>query len=148
MSGIICAVRGGPDSQVTIDEAISLALEANLPLNFLYVVNLDFLTHTQSSKTHTITDQLTQMGEFILLTAQQKAETRGVKANAIIRKGNVRDEIIDVAREIKADYFILGLPVGDEERNVFIVERMREFGEQIEEESGATVILVGGSPSE
>ena len=76
MSGIICAVRGGPDSQVTIDEAISLALEANLPLNFLYVVNLDFLTHTQSSKTHTITDQLTQMGEFILLTAQQKAETR------------------------------------------------------------------------
>ena len=148
MPGIICAVRGGPESQGTIDKAISLALEVKLPLNFLYVVNLDFLTHTQISKTHTISDQLTQMGEFILLTAQQKAEDRGVSAKAIIRQGKVREEIINVALEIDADYFVLGLPVGDDEKNVFLVDRIKEFGESIEQETGAAVVLAGGTSPE
>lgn len=148
MSGIICAVRGGPDSQSTIDEAISLAIEVNLPLYFFYVVNLDFMSHTQTSKTHTISDQLHQMGEFILLTAQERAEARGVHAEAIIRQGNVREEIIKVAHELEADYFVLGLPVGEAEKNVFLSDRIREFGESIEQESGATVVLVGSAPKE
>ena len=148
MSGIICAVRGGPNSQATIEKAISLALDVKLPLKFLYVVNLDFLVRTESSKTHTISDQLTQMGEFILLSAQQKAEARGVKAEAIIRQGNVIEEIIDVAREIEADYFVLGLPVGDEGKNVFLLDRIKEFEETIERESGAAVVLAGGPTEE
>ena len=39
MSGIVCAIRGGPDSQPTIRRAISLAKETNLSLYFLYVIN-------------------------------------------------------------------------------------------------------------
>jgi nucleotide-binding universal stress UspA family protein len=148
MTGIICAVRGGPNSQATIEKAISLAIEVKLPLNFLYVVNLDFLTRTEISKTHTISDQLTQMGEFILLSAQQKAEARGVKAGAIIRQGNVVEVIIEVAREIEADYFVLGMPVGDEEKNVFLLDRIKDLEETIERESGATVVLAGGSSVE
>jgi nucleotide-binding universal stress UspA family protein len=148
MSGIICAIRGGPDSQPTIEKGIALAQEANLPLHFLYVVNLNFLSHTQSSKTSTISDQLTQMGEFILLTAQEKAAAAGVSSQADIRHGNVGEEIINIAKELQADYFVLGLPVGDDERNVFIVDRMKEFGQRIEEESGAKVILAGGVTSE
>ena len=42
MSGIVCAVRGGPASQPTLQRAITLAKETGLPLFFLYVVNLDF----------------------------------------------------------------------------------------------------------
>jgi len=148
MSGIICAVRGGPDSQSTIDKAISLALEVNLPLHFFYVVNLDFLSHTQSSKTHTISHQLHQMGEFILLTAQERAAARGVQAETAIRQGSVREEIINFAHELEADYLVLGLPVGEAEKNVFLSERIREFGESIEQESGATVVLVGSPPEE
>ena len=44
MPGILCAVRGGPASQPTIAKAIALAQETGLPLYFLYVVNLDFLS--------------------------------------------------------------------------------------------------------
>ena len=148
MSGIICAVRGGPDSQPTIEKAISLALEVELPLHFLYVVNLDFLSHTQSSKTSTISEQLVQMGEFILLTAQEKAAASGVQAHAIIRHGNVREEIIATATEVAADYIILGMPVGDPEENVFHLERIKEFSNSIQQESGVEVILVGGTPEE
>jgi Na+/H+ antiporter NhaD/arsenite permease-like protein len=72
MSGIVCAIRGGPHSQPTIDEAISLARETDLPLYFLYIVNLDFLAHTTSARTHTINLGMEQMGEFILLAAQSR----------------------------------------------------------------------------
>lgn len=148
MSGIICAIRGGPDSQPTIEKAIQLAKEVELPLHFLYIVNLDFLSHTQSSKTSTISEQLVQMGEFILLAAQEKARTQGVEAQAIIQHGNVRDEIIATAHELQAAYIILGQPVGDHENNEFLLERLREFEKSIEEETGADVILAGGLPQE
>ena len=148
MSGIICAVRGGPDSQSTIEKAINLANEVNLPLYFLYIVNLDFLSHTQSSKTSTITEQLVQMGEFILLAAQEKASTQNVEAQAIIHKGDVREEIIATARELQAEYIILGQPVGDHENNEFLLERLREFEKNLEQETGADVILAGGPPQE
>jgi len=148
MSGIICAIRGGPDSQLTIENAINLALEVDLPLHFLYVVNLDFLSHTQSSKTSTISEQLVQMGEFILLTAQEKAAASGVKAHAVIKHGKVREEIIETAAEVNADYIILGMPVGELEENEFHRERIKEFSQSIQQESGVEVILVGGNPEE
>lgn len=144
MTGIICAVRGGPASQPTIEKAIELAKETNLTLNFLYVVNLDFLSHTQISRTSTISEELNQMGEFILLTAQEKAKAKGINTQAVIRHGNVREEIINLAKEIKADYVILGLPVGEEEKNVFVIDRIKEFGKLIENESGAKIVFSGG----
>jgi nucleotide-binding universal stress UspA family protein len=144
MSGIICAVRGGPASQPTIEKAIDLAKETNLLLRFLYVVNLDFLSHTQISRTSMISDELNQMGEFILLTTQEKAKRQGIDTEAVIRHGNVREEIIELAKEIKADYVVLGLPVGEKEKNVFIMERIKEFGNLIEEASGAKIVLSGG----
>jgi nucleotide-binding universal stress UspA family protein len=147
MSGIVCAVRGGPASQPTIGKAISLAKDNQLLLRFLYVVNLDFLSHTQISRTSLISDELYQMGEFILLTAQEKAAAKGVKTEAVIRHGNVREEIINLAKEIEADYVVLGLPVGEEEKNVFIVDRIKEFGNLIEQESGAKIVLSGGDES-
>jgi hypothetical protein len=68
MTGIICAIRGGPASQPTIARSIALAQETSLPLHFLYVVNLDFLTRTSLSRVHVIAQEMQQMGEFILLT--------------------------------------------------------------------------------
>ena len=43
MSGILCAIRGGPASKATIARAIDLAHETGARLVFLYIVNLDFL---------------------------------------------------------------------------------------------------------
>ena len=148
MPGIICAVRGGPDSQPTIEKAISLAKEIALPLYFLYIVNLDFLSHTQSSRVSTISEELGEMGEFILLTAQEKAAKQGISAEGVIRHGKVREEIITLAAELSANFVILGLPQGEEEKDIFAADRIREFGDLIEEQSGAEVILVEGSKQE
>ena len=142
MTGIICAIRGGPDSQPTITRAISLARDVGKPLYFLYILNFDFLlSHSQSSRISTIQDELTQMGEFILLAAQEKAQAHGVNTEAIIRQGDVGDEIVSLADELNADYIVLGTPVGDDEKNVFLMERLEEFSAKLERESGAKVIL-------
>ncbi len=147
MSGIVCAVRGGPASQPTLDRAIALAKQTGLPLSFLYVVNLDFLDHTQSSRVQTITHELQQMGEFILLTAQTRAAAQGVEAEGIVRHGRVAHEISQVCHEIGAEYLVLGQPKFHMEESVFTKDLLREFIQRVEEQTGAKVILPEGTSS-
>lgn len=141
MGGIVCAVRGGPDSRPTIDKAIQLARETNLKVSFLYVVNLDFMSHTSSSRVHTLLKDMDQMGEFILLQVQEEAAAKGVEAEGLIRHGNVADEIAGFCHEIGADYLILGLPQIKEERSVFTETKLNRLIERIEAQTGAKVVL-------
>ena len=142
MSGIVCAIRGGPASQTTIRKSIEMASESGLPLYFVYVVNLDFFSHTTRSRVHTVSQEMHEMGEFILLTAQAKADAQGVKAEGIVRHGLVINEIITLCQEIAASYVILGEPRGQGEVDNLAHEHLTQIGERITKESGAKVILV------
>jgi nucleotide-binding universal stress UspA family protein len=144
MTGIVCAVRGGPDSQPTIARAIALAQETDLPLYFLYVVNLDFLVRTSSTRTHTISEQMHQMGEFILLAAQASASEHGVSAKGVVRHGDVGEEIVNLCHELDANYVVLGRPRLEHEESVFSQERLHQFIERAEQQTGARVVLAGG----
>ena len=144
MSGIVCAVRGGADSQPTISRAITLAQETELPLYFLYVVNLDFLVRTSSARTHLISEQMHQMGEFILLTAQASASQQGVGAEGLVRHGDIGEEIVDLCHELEADYVVLGRPRLEREQSVFSQELLHQFIEQAEQQTGARVVLADG----
>jgi nucleotide-binding universal stress UspA family protein len=140
MPGILCAIRGGPSSQPTIEASIRLAKETHQTIYFLYVVNLDFLTHTSSSKTNQISQEIAEMGEFILLSTLEQATDEGVKAESIIREGNVMDEIIACCEEFKPSFVILGRPLEDQEDNLLTMERLQAFAEKIEEACLADVI--------
>ena len=140
MPGIICAIRGGPASRPTIRKAISIAQEKNLPLFFLYVVNLEFLTHTASSRVHTIQKELNQMGEFILLAAETEAAAKGVTAHGFVRQGNVWDEIVLIGQEHSVDYVVLGKPQ-EQEDNLSTFEFLERFSERVRDEVGASVVL-------
>ena len=141
MPGIVCAVRGGPHSQPTIARSIDLAQETGQPLYFLYVVNLDFLSHTPTSRVHTISEEMRQMGEFILLMAQQMADRQGISAEAVIRHGNVGAELVTFCHEIEAAYLVLGRPKVERGDAVFTQERLDQFVEYIKEQTGAMVIF-------
>jgi nucleotide-binding universal stress UspA family protein len=141
MPGIVCAVRGGPASRPTISRSIRLAQETGQTLYFLYVVNLDFLSHTTSSRVHTISQQMGQMGEFILLMAQDAATRQGVEARGVIRHGDVGEEIIGLCHELHADYLVLGRPRVEQEDAAFTEERLHQFVAQTEEQCGATVVF-------
>lgn len=144
MPGIVCAVRGGPASKATIVRAIRLAKDTEQPLYFLYVVNLDFLTHTSTTRVQTISEQMSQMGEFILLTAQDAASREGVVADGLIRHGKVGEELIRVCHELEASYLVLGQPRMEHGDTVFTQELLERFIERTEEQTGATVILPEG----
>jgi len=142
MSGIVCAVRGGPHSQSTISIAITLARETGQPLYFLYVVNLDFLARTTSTRTHTIDHEMEEMGEFILLGAQGRAAEQGVSAEGLVKHGEVGEQIVDLCKELGADYLVIGRPQLDEdEDNVFTHARLENFANTIERQTGAKVIM-------
>jgi nucleotide-binding universal stress UspA family protein len=144
MGGIVCAIRGGPDSQITITQAITLAKNTGLPLYFLYVVNLDFLSHTTSSRVHTISQQMHQMGEFILLTAQASATAQGITAHGVVRHGNITEEIVGLCHELAAEYLVLGRPQVEREENVFTQALLTQFIERTEKQTGAKVVLPDG----
>ncbi|HEY62011.1 MAG: universal stress protein [Anaerolineales bacterium] len=141
MSGIVCAIRGGPSSQSTIEKAIELALEYSLPIYFVYVVNLDFMAHSSSSRVHMISQELEHLGEFILLNAKSKAEKMGVAAEGIIRHGEVGNEIIEVSREYDANFVILGQPRRKGEEDFFSDKRLKVFASNIEEKTNAKAVL-------
>lgn len=144
MSGIVCAIRGGLESRPTIDRAIVLAQESGLPIYFLYVVNLDFLSRTTSSRIHTISHEMRQMGEFILISARSAAEAQGVEAFGIVRDGNVLEEVTRLCRELQADYLILGVPRTHNEENVFTHELVSHFAREIHALTGAEVVIPEG----
>jgi nucleotide-binding universal stress UspA family protein len=142
MSGIICAIRGGPASQPTIDYSIQLANETDQDVRFLYVINIDFLERTESSRVQTISVEMEHMGEFILLLACDGANSHGVKAEGTVRHGNISDEIIQLATELDAKHVVLGSPRGDGDEDVFTQERLGSLRDKIEQYTGAEVILL------
>ena len=144
MSGIVCAIRGGPASQPTIAKAIALAQETGLPLYFLYVVNLDFLAQTPTSRVHTISQEMHQMGEFILLMAQETAARQDISADGVVRQGNVAEELIGLCHELEADYLVAGKPKAEQEDTVFTQELLHEFARRTEEQTGAAVVFPEG----
>lgn len=141
MSAIVCAIRGGPASQATIARSITLAKETGLPLYFLYIVNLDFMSHTSSTRTHTISEEMHQMGEFILLQAQATASERGISAEGVVRQGDVGPEIVTLCHELDADYLVLGRPLAQKEESIFTQELLAQFVALAEEQTGAQVVL-------
>ena len=147
MSGIVCAIRGGPTSQPTIERAIALAKETQLPLHFLYVVNLDFLTYSESSRVRHLSEEMHEMGELIVLSAQEKAAAKGVEAHGEVRHGSVGEEIINLCRDLQAEYAVLGRPGGEREEDVFTRERLQRFMGVIRQESGAEVVLPEEGPA-
>jgi nucleotide-binding universal stress UspA family protein len=146
MSGILCATRGGSASEATVNSAIDLAREMDLPLSFLYVVNLDFLSRTSSSRVRTIKEEMFQMGESILIAAQDEARSRGIAAKRLIRHGKVGDEIVKLCQDLDVDYLVLGRPETEGLDNVFSRDSFSEFVRSLESQTGARVVLPGGKP--
>lgn len=141
MPGIACAIRGGPASQPTITRAIDLDKETGLPLHFLYVVNLDFLSQTATSRVHTISEEMAEMGKFILLMAQETAARQGISATGVVRHGNIAEEVIGLCHELEADYLVLGKPRAEREDTVFTHEMLQQFVARTEEQTGARVVF-------
>lgn len=140
---IVCATRGGEASRAVEDFAIQLALEANdEELVFFYVADCDVLASTTDTRPHDITHDLTRLGEFIVIIAQERAQAAGLtNAHWIVRLGLVREEMISYLQGSGADRLVLGRPVGKGGDQVFSDRGLDQFAMQIEAETGVKVLL-------
>lgn len=141
MPGIICAIRGGPASQPTVDKSIALAKESGQTIFFLYVINLDFLAHSGGGRIGHIEEDMLEMGEFILLAAQEQALSECLVAEMVTAEGEVIEEIIRLCLEIEADYIILGRPGKGTEDNLLDENEFQAIVNHIEENTDAEVVL-------
>ena len=140
---IVCATRGGEASRAVEDYAIQLALEANHEeLVFFYVADCDVLAHTSDTRPHDIAHDLTRLGEFIVIIAQERAQAAGLtNAHWVVRLGQVREEMVSYLKESGANRLVLGRPVGKGGDQVFSHQGLDQFATQIQAETGVKVLL-------
>ncbi len=108
MGKILCATRGGEASYPTQDAVISLAKEQGDQLVFLYVSDISFLNQTAAPMVIDVESRLEKLGRFQLGMAQERAAAQGLVAQAIVRRGHLRTELVAVAQEIGATLIVLG----------------------------------------
>jgi hypothetical protein len=110
MGLVLCATRGGQESIVTQERAISLAKEQDDPLVFLYVADSSFLDKTAAA----------------------------VVVDAVVRAGSFVPTFIEVAHELGATSIVLGRPGGETGR--FNEEEFSAFCVYLREQTGAEII--------
>ncbi|MFQ5886475.1 MAG: hypothetical protein ACE5II_04485, partial [Anaerolineae bacterium] len=106
-------------------------------LIFLYLVDMSVLDKMAVP----VVDRrgnIRKLGRFLLAMAQERAREKGLEAQVLIREGRIREETKAAARELEVDCAVLGLPV---EGGVFREESIRAFAREIQEETGAEVVL-------
>jgi len=140
MGKILCATRGGEASYRTQDAAIALAKERGDTLLFLYVVDLSFLDKTAAPIVVDVENEVTKMGEFLLLMAKERAAAQGVAAQSLCREGKVREELKKAAHEEGVSLVVLGRPTGAE--SVFELAGLKAFAAAIEAEAGVETRII------
>ena len=140
MGKILCATRGGEASYRTQDAAINLAKERGDTLVFIYVVDLHFLDKTSGSVIVDVRQEMTNMGEFLLLMAKERAAEQGVVAETHCREGTVREELIRAASEEQVSLVILGRPGNS--GSVFQSSGLRALAAEIERETKVPTRIV------
>ncbi len=141
---ILCAVRAGPESRAAVTKAIDLALENEAKLTFFYVMDVEFLGKASISRTKSgIYEELREMGNFTMLILCDRAERRGVKnVNFILREGNVRKQMRQIAIDTHAELMVIGQPTRSPTANIFKMEEMEAFTDELSREGNLKVMIV------
>jgi len=85
-------------------------------------------------------DEISDIGEFLLLMAKEKAAEQGVEANTICRKGNLHQEIKKAPLEENVTLVLLGHPISD--KSAFQLAGLKKFAQEIESETGVKTEIV------
>jgi nucleotide-binding universal stress UspA family protein len=141
---ILCAVRGGPESRETVTRAIDMALETGAKLTFFHAMDAEFLGQAAIGRTLSgIYNELVEMGKFTMLILVDRAQRREVeKVDFIIREGNIRKKLMQIAIETKAEVMIVGRPTRSPTSNVFKMGEIEAFADELAKEGDLKVVVV------
>jgi nucleotide-binding universal stress UspA family protein len=135
---ILCATRGGEESISAQYKAIELAKERGARLVFLYVADSSFLDRSAVAIVVDIQEELSKLGEFFLMMAVERASASGQEAEAVIRTGVFRTELIQAVKDLEASTIVLGKPGGSAGR--LELAGFDAFKEKLGQETGVEVV--------
>ena len=125
---IICAVRGGPESQVTANSAMDLALKAEAKLTFFHIVDPGCLDCGEIARSSAAYREYLEQAESAMHILRTQAQQHGVThVDLILREGDTRQELRQLAVETDAQLLVLGHPSPDSERSVFSDDEFHQF---------------------
>ena len=125
---IVCAVRGGQESRETANSAIALAFKAKAKLTFFHVVDPGCLGCGEIARSSAAYREFVEKAKSAMHTLGTEARQRGVThVDLILREGDTRQELRQLAVETDAELMVLGHPTPDSERSVFGEEEFHHF---------------------
>ena len=140
MGKILCATRGGEASVIAQDAVIALAKEQGDELVFLYVADISFLDQMALPQAVNVESRLEKLGHFQLVMAQERAAAQGIEAQAIVRIGKLKAELIVVAEEIAATIIFMGSSLGPDA--AFVNAGLQAFAAELKTETGIEVRIL------
>ncbi len=140
MTTIVCPTRGGQSSFPNQDRAIAIARQRDAELLFLYVSNVRFLNGLASPLLVDVETELDELGEFMLVMAQERAEKAGVQAETVVRRGVFRQVLTEVVGEYQAAAVVLGSAT--EGTGITTPDYLEDLARSILTETGIEVVVV------
>jgi nucleotide-binding universal stress UspA family protein len=107
---ILIATNGDDVSKKAVTEGVDLAKECGAKIIGLYVIDVGAfnIMDVGSDELARLKNQQTVDGKRALSLLKELADTHGVNIEMILREGEPVKEIINVARDYKADLIVMG----------------------------------------
>ena len=140
---IVCAVRSRPGGETTVKRAIDLALETGARLTFFQAVDAEFIRNVLDKRASlkAIYHELEGMAEFTMTILCNQARLRGVEtAECIVRRGDVREQLIQLVAELDPDVLVMGRPYPSPGPDRFRAEELNQFVAELEEKGQLRVV--------
>jgi nucleotide-binding universal stress UspA family protein len=144
IKNIVVAVAGGPVSLVTAKYAICMAKLTGASLTGIFVVNEKVLQDLIKSRVVVDVEarvydrDLEEQGTLFMERVKKLAESKGVAFTGLVLKGVVHQEVVNKAKELKADLLVIGQLKEILSRKEIYIEE----GERIFREAHCPVLVV------
>jgi len=118
-----------------MQRGIAAAQESGLPLYFLHVLDFGRLLQAPREQLDALSREMMEQGEFIILTAQTRAQQQGLRAHGLVRSGDIREQIYAMCLELEVDHLLIGQPVAQGQGDEFEPPMLEELKQRIERET-------------
>jgi nucleotide-binding universal stress UspA family protein len=140
MTTLLCPTRGGQASYANQDGAIRLAKEREASLIFLYISSVEFLGQVAAPIPVDMETELEHLGEFVLAMAQERAESAGIEAQAIVKHGELGSALREAVEELQPDIVVFGS--SGTKTAELTRSYLDELAESLSQESGVEVFFL------
>jgi nucleotide-binding universal stress UspA family protein len=143
-TSIVCGVTGSAHAQKAALEAAVLAKENNAQLTYVYALDIGFLRRglTVQLSSEFAEESMMHLGDQILEHSAKLAESQGVHAKKIVRKGPVLEVLRAVVSEEKADLLVLGHEERTFFEKAFFKGDVEDHVQELEKQTGVQVTVI------